>query len=964
MKSLFWLLSLLIITGCGGGGSSSENGGGSSAVNNPPIATDDTVAVNVNSSISINVLSNDRDQDALSVQSTTTPSSGMVTNNQNSIIYTPNQGFIGEDSFTYTIVDTAGQTASAKVSLTVNNVAPSLTDDSITTNQSAAVVILPLANDSSQAGHELTIVSISTPLYGELEQNDAEITYTPQDGYVGEDAFVYTVRDAVGDESSASVNLNIVNVVPVTSNDVITTEQNKSVNLNPLDNDYDVAGDSIELISIQASENSTHVVEEDGSVTYKPNDGFAGNETLTYTVADEHGGVAQGSIVVNVVNLLPQVINDESFTLRNTTKIIDAMANDSDVVGDEISIVSVSAPSNGVAAIKNNTIEYTPNNDFLGTEIFNYTVEDVYGGTSTGIIQINVNDGAIVSGTLVDFPKAGVEVTLFVGDFQASDVTNANGEYSIVADLNIDDALVSLTAEDVIENYTQVAYLGMSNDLLDRVDIATNSLNEQDISHFTTAVYQMVNLAMGGVAPRDAEEYRKALSMADSEYVFQMVHAAKLMLTDNGISLPEGFSSINELQSNIRALSQQLGNWRTNYNTQYISQQEEIYNNSGSIPASEKIGVGVNMLSASATSFGSALTYGYNFHFELNDNQTGTIQTAYTAENASVTWASVGQELAITMQDSTYFYLDYYCEDQETLTAWLSYSRFTLKHLYSTPEYDVFIQKTEAETGDVNCGEIETHHYSTVRHYNAIEFSMSPGKYLLDTAFFNNSSNEFERVARIVDAFENGLINEFDIDGNLLRTGSWSYSNNALKIDFNDGVSITYSAVEIADGVVYQSLAETSNEMKLSFIADFESLDINHEHQAPAYNDWSTVSWQEDKVYDDNLVQRFRYKLNEEGDGSTQILQADGTWLDDENTKFYWVRTDTGYTFEYYHDYNSGSRDRCDVQLESCYISKSRNVSYIKSLGDYHLTHVDYTSYSSDGQSRYKIGYVGHYKYE
>jgi len=964
MKSLAWVLSLLLIAGCGGGGSSSENGGGSSAVNNPPIATDDTATLEVNSSISLNVLSNDRDQDALSVQSVTTPSNGTVTNNQNNITYTPNQGFIGEDSFSYTVADTAGQTASATVSLTVNNVAPSLTDDAITTNQNAAVVIHPLANDSSQAGHELTIVSISTPLYGELTQDDAEITYTPQDGYVGEDAFVYTVRDAVGDESSASVNLNIVNVVPVTSNDVITTEQNKSVNLNPLDNDYDVAGDSIELISIQASENSTHVVEEDGSVTYKPNDGFAGNETLTYTVADEHGGVAQGSIVVNVINLLPQVTNDESFILKNTTKIIDVMANDSDVVGDEISIVSVSVPSNGVATIKDNKIEYTPNLDFLGTEIFNYTVGDVYGGASTGIIQVIVNNGAIVSGKLVEFPKAGVGVTISVGNFQASAITNANGEYSVVANLNVDDAPVSLTAEDVTANYTQNSYLGMSNDLLDRVDTETNSLSDQDISHFTTAVYQMVNLAVDGVTPRNAEEYRKALSMADSEYVFQMVHAAKIILDDNGISLPEGFNSINELQSNIKALSQHLGKWRTNYNSQYIYQQEEIYNNSGSIPASEKIGVGVNMLSASATSFGSAITYGYDLHLELSDNQTGTIQTAYTAENASVTWAFAGQELAVTMQDSTYYYLNYYCEDEESLTALLTFSRFSLKHLYSTPEYDVFIQKTEAETGDVNCGEVETHHYSTVRRYNTMEFSLSPGKYLLETAFFNDSANEFERVARIVEAFDSGLINEFDIDGNLLRTGSWSYSNSSLEIDFNDGVIITYSAVEVAGGVVYQSLAEISNETKLSFIADFESLENNHEHEAPAFNDWTTVSWKKDKVYDDNLIQSYRYKLNEEGDGSTQTLQSDGTWQDEDNTKFYWEKTETGYTFEYYYDYNSGSRDKCDVQLESCYISKSRNVTYIKSLGDYHLTHVEYTSYTSDGQSRYKIGYVGHYKYE
>ena len=90
--------------------------------NSPPVASNDSVTTSQDQSVQINVLSNDSDSDndVLSVISVGSASSGNVETDGLTITYTPNGGFIGEDSFDYTISDGNGGTDTATVTVTVN----------------------------------------------------------------------------------------------------------------------------------------------------------------------------------------------------------------------------------------------------------------------------------------------------------------------------------------------------------------------------------------------------------------------------------------------------------------------------------------------------------------------------------------------------------------------------------------------------------------------------------------------------------------------------------------------------------------------------------------------------------------------------------------------------------------------------------------------------------------------------
>ncbi|WP_252228327.1 Ig-like domain-containing protein [Caldicoprobacter algeriensis] len=92
-------------------------------VNSPPKAVNDTAETKESTSVTINVLANDLDpdNDTLAVITVTEPKHGKVTYNKYGIVtYTPESGFSGDDSFTYTVSDGNGGEATANVKITVS----------------------------------------------------------------------------------------------------------------------------------------------------------------------------------------------------------------------------------------------------------------------------------------------------------------------------------------------------------------------------------------------------------------------------------------------------------------------------------------------------------------------------------------------------------------------------------------------------------------------------------------------------------------------------------------------------------------------------------------------------------------------------------------------------------------------------------------------------------------------------
>ena len=190
------------------------------AANTPPVANADSTVTDEDTPVAIAVLSNDTDADGdpLVVLSAANGQHGSVVVNAGSTVtYTPNANFHGPDSFTYTVGDGRGGTASATVTVEIEpiNDPPVAQNDSATTNSGMAVTINVQANDSDVEGGALTTSLVTTPASGVAVVNGGgTVTYTPNAGFSGTDSFTYRVSDGALSSNTATVTITVTAVSP------------------------------------------------------------------------------------------------------------------------------------------------------------------------------------------------------------------------------------------------------------------------------------------------------------------------------------------------------------------------------------------------------------------------------------------------------------------------------------------------------------------------------------------------------------------------------------------------------------------------------------------------------------------------------------------------------------------------------------------------------------------------------
>src|SRR5207253_2894238 len=181
------------------------------AANDAPLAANDASTTAEDTAVSIAVLANDTDVDgdALTVSVAGTPAHGStLANADGTITYTPAANYNGADSFTYTISDGHGGTATGTVSVSVTavNDAPLAANDPGTTAEAPAVPTRRSSDLTDVDGDALTVSVAGTPAHGSTLANaDGTITYTPAANYNGADSFTYTISDGHGGMATGTV---------------------------------------------------------------------------------------------------------------------------------------------------------------------------------------------------------------------------------------------------------------------------------------------------------------------------------------------------------------------------------------------------------------------------------------------------------------------------------------------------------------------------------------------------------------------------------------------------------------------------------------------------------------------------------------------------------------------------------------------------------------------------------------
>ena len=278
--------------------------------NQDPVAGNDTAETDEDESVTINVLDNDTDPDGdpLTVTSATSTNGTVTINPDGTLTFTPAPDYNGPATITYTVEDGNGGSSTATVDVTVNpvNDAPVAEDDTAATDPSTPVDIPVLDNDSDVDNDPLTVTS-ATATNGTVRINpDGTLTYTPNDGFEGEDTITYTIDDGNGgtDTGIVTVSVGDGNLPPDAVNDTASTTPATAVVIPVLANDIDPEDDPLTVTAATAA-NGTVTINADGTITYTPNAGFTGQDTITYTITDGISGTDTATVLVTVSPVLP-----------------------------------------------------------------------------------------------------------------------------------------------------------------------------------------------------------------------------------------------------------------------------------------------------------------------------------------------------------------------------------------------------------------------------------------------------------------------------------------------------------------------------------------------------------------------------------------------------------------------------------------------------------------------------------
>ncbi|RYF26361.1 MAG: tandem-95 repeat protein [Flavobacteriales bacterium] len=307
----------------GAGGAKSDSDAISitvTAVNDLPTAANDLLTVNEDAAATVvNVLTNDSSSpdvgETLAVTAVTQPANGTVTLTGGVVRFTPAVNFNGITSFTYTISDGNGGTATGTVNVTVTavNDAPTIINDVLTVNEDAAVTAVNvLINDSSSpdVGETLAVTAVTQSANGTVTLTGGVVRFTPAVNFNGITSFTYTISDGNGGTATGTVNVTVtaVNDAPTVTNDVLTVNEDAAATVvNVLTNDSSSpdVGETLTVTAVTQPANGT-VTLTGGVVRFTPAVNFKGTTSFTYTISDGNGGTATGTVNVTVTpSVLP-----------------------------------------------------------------------------------------------------------------------------------------------------------------------------------------------------------------------------------------------------------------------------------------------------------------------------------------------------------------------------------------------------------------------------------------------------------------------------------------------------------------------------------------------------------------------------------------------------------------------------------------------------------------------------------
>ncbi|WP_195157209.1 tandem-95 repeat protein, partial [Vibrio parahaemolyticus] len=481
----------------------------------------------------INVLGNDTFESTdkvVSLDANNGPKNGtVIVNNDGTVTYTPDDNYVGEDTFTY-IVTSGGvsESTTVEVNVTPVNDAPVAKDDIATTQEDTAVTIDVLPNDTDVDGDKLSIQSASVPeAQGKVEIVEGKLVFTPAENFNGDAEITYTVTDGqLTDEAKVTVTVNPVNDAPTIKVDAVESITEDAVSTDTVVatltvRDTDTPEDQL-TVSLENNSNGYFVlVGNEVKLTQAGVDAVNNDElnlkdlTISASVSDGVNPTASDSdsLIVNRVNDAPTVENaiaDQELSEDFATYTIDL--NDAFKDSDSALNFSVSGNSNVLVSIENGIATVSPTADWNGSETLTFTATDPSGESISQTVNFTVAPVADIvadKATVVEDTSTVIKVLgndTFEGDGKVVSLDTNNGPANGTVSVNPDGS-VTYTPNDNYHGADSFTYIVTSGGVSESttVNVDVTPVNDAPVAKDDIATTQEDTVVTIDVLPNDSD---------------------------------------------------------------------------------------------------------------------------------------------------------------------------------------------------------------------------------------------------------------------------------------------------------------------------------------------------------------------------------------------------------------------------------------------------------------------------
>jgi len=387
--------------------------------NMTPATTNDMFPVIAGETLTVEapgVLQNDVDVDGEALTATlgSDVAHGTLTfEDDGAFTYEPDGGFSGLDSFTYVVSDGITNVhATAHIQVIGSGPDDSLHaqadhyqvshGQTLSIGHSRGV----LANDHHPNGDWLDAVLVDNATQGSLTlYEDGSFVYTPTvAAFVGTDAFTYKARDGSQETGVVTVTIDIVNSNPTAASAAYQVHHDQTLyppGLGLTEFTADADWDDLTFTVVSNVSSGALVLDDDGSFTYTPNEGFVGSDGFTYKVNDGVADSNLATVTIDVTNMVPSGV-DLTYHMQHDTTLdsggVGVLSGATDADGDALKAAVATQPTSGTLVLaEDGTFTYTPNEDYAGTDSFTFTANDGAQASSPSTVTIHVLNEAPVA---------------------------------------------------------------------------------------------------------------------------------------------------------------------------------------------------------------------------------------------------------------------------------------------------------------------------------------------------------------------------------------------------------------------------------------------------------------------------------------------------------------------------------------------------------------------------------------